>query len=91
MLFRRDPKVPVTPTTQVSQLLHFRVIMLYVVLDRQASRIIYPDVATKPEEYAGSLECEESRVRPAAVSENGRGESMFRWYLYQAYLWRRLP
>lgn len=35
----------VTPLAQISQFLHFFVIMLYVVFDGQAARVEDPDIA----------------------------------------------
>ena len=60
MLLRTDPNVSITPLAELSQLLHFRMRVLYVVLDGQSTRIVHADVATEPEEYSTSLICEET-------------------------------
>ena len=39
VLFRRYPNMAITPFAQLTQLLHFRMLMLHIVLDRQTRRI----------------------------------------------------
>jgi hypothetical protein len=57
MLLRANPYMPVTPFTQLAQLLHFGMFMLYVILDRKTSRIIHAHVAAESEEYSTGLVC----------------------------------
>lgn len=45
----------ITPAAQTPQLLYFRMLVLHIVFDRQSSRIVDSDIATQPEEDAGSL------------------------------------
>ena len=52
MLFRRYPDVAVAPSTELSQLLHLLVHMLYIILDRQTRRIIHADIAAQAKENA---------------------------------------
>lgn len=63
MLFRRDPNVPVAPSTKISELLHFHVMVLNIIFDGEARRVIDADIATKAEEDTGGLESKQARVR----------------------------
>ena len=47
MLLRANPKMSVAPLAQVAKFLHFRVIVLDIVLDWQSSGVIHPDVTPK--------------------------------------------
>jgi hypothetical protein len=46
VLFRRHPNVTITPFTQFTQFLHFGMLMLHIVLDRQPSRIKNTHIST---------------------------------------------
>jgi hypothetical protein len=56
MLLGGDPEVPVTPSTQIAELLYFGMHMPYVILDGQASRVENTDVAAETPENTGDLE-----------------------------------
>ena len=45
MLFRRDPKMSITPSAEVSQFLYLGMVMLDVVFDRETYRIVDSHVA----------------------------------------------
>lgn len=47
MLLRRYPNVSITPLTQITQLLHFRMIVLDVVFEWQVSGIVDAHVAAE--------------------------------------------
>lgn len=55
VLFWRDPNVPITPTTKVSQFLYLDMIMLRVIFDRQSGRIEHPDITSQPEQNPGGF------------------------------------
>ena len=63
MLLRRHPYVPIAPPAQLTQLLHLRMLVLHVILDRQARRVVDAHVAAQPEQDAGLLVREQARVR----------------------------
>ena len=56
MLFRATPELRLAPCAKVSEFLHFRVVVLYIVLDGETLRIIYLDVASYPIQDPGRLE-----------------------------------
>jgi hypothetical protein len=58
MLFRRDPEVPIAPTTQVAEFLDLGMRVLHIIFHRQAGRIIDADVAAKTPQNAANLEGE---------------------------------
>lgn len=62
MLFRRDPKVAIAPSTQVTEFLDLGMRVLHVIFHRQAGRIINADVAAKTPENAADLEGEKFRI-----------------------------
>jgi hypothetical protein len=63
VLLRRDPDVAVAPAAEISELLHFLVVVLDIIFDREAGWVVDADIATKAEEDPGGFECEEARVR----------------------------
>jgi hypothetical protein len=63
VLLRRDPDVTVAPAAEISELLHFLVVVLDIIFDGKASGVIDADIATEAEENPGGFECEEARVR----------------------------
>lgn len=62
MLLRRNPNVAITPSAELSELLHLLVCMLHVILDREPIGIIYTNVATESKEDAGRFEGNEPGV-----------------------------
>lgn len=59
MLLRRNPNMPIAPSAQLAQFLYLLMLVLYVILDRQAGRIIDSDITAKSEENARSFKgCE---------------------------------
>lgn len=50
MLFGRHPELTITPATKIPQLLHLDVIVLIVVLDRQALGVVDAHVNAKTKE-----------------------------------------
>lgn len=64
MLFRRDPDMPIAPSTQVTELLYLWMYMLNVILDWKPGRVVDTDITTKPEEDAGGFKREQTGVRP---------------------------
>ena len=69
MLLVGDPEVPVTPSTQIAELLYFRMHVPYVVLHGQASRVEHTGVATKTPENTADLEGQEFGI--GAVASQG--------------------
>jgi hypothetical protein len=63
VLFRRDPDMAVAPAAEISELLHFLVVVLHIIFDGEASGVVDADIATEVEEYPAGFECEEARVR----------------------------
>ena len=59
MLFRRDPKVPVTPSAQLAKLLYLRMHMLDIVFHGQLGWVVYADIAAETPKNAGNLEGEQ--------------------------------
>jgi hypothetical protein len=53
----------VTPAAEISELLHFLVVVLDIIFNGEASGVVDADIATKAEEDPGSFEGEEARVR----------------------------
>jgi hypothetical protein len=49
VLLGRNPYVPIAPPAQVSQLLHFLVLVLNVILYWQTKRVIHSNVTTQSE------------------------------------------
>ena len=49
VLFRRNPKMTITPSTQTPQLHDLGVLVLDIILDREPSRIVYSHIAPEPE------------------------------------------
>lgn len=52
----------ITPVAQISQLLHFGVVVLHVVFDWQAGGIIDSDVASQAEQNASTFKGQQSRI-----------------------------
>ena len=65
MLLGTDPEMTVAPATEVAKFLHFGMVVLFVVLDWEVLRIIYPDVAAQAEQYPGDFVGEEHGVGPS--------------------------
>lgn len=61
MLPGRDPYVAVAPLTEVTQLLQLGMVVLHIVLNRQAGRVEHSRIATQAEEDAGTLEGQQAR------------------------------
>lgn len=55
MLLRRNPNVAITPSTQVPQFLYFGMLVLHIIFDWQACRIVDSDIAAQPKEETGRL------------------------------------
>ena len=53
----------VAPAAEISELLHFLVVVLHIIFDGEASGVVDADIATEVEEYPAGFECEEARVR----------------------------
>lgn len=61
----------IAPLAKLPELLDFGVTVVDVVLNGQTLRVIHPNIATKPEEDAGCLKCDEAGVGSSlAVSNN---------------------
>ena len=60
MLLRRDPYVAITPAAEISEFLHFLMIVLDIIFDRQTGRIEYADIAAESEENTRRFERQES-------------------------------
>lgn len=70
MLLGAHPYVAVAPFAQLTQFLHFGVIVQDVVFLRKPGWVIYPDVAAETEEDACCFVGEEAGVRPG-ICEQG--------------------
>jgi hypothetical protein len=62
VLLRGDPDVAVAPLAQLAELLHLGVVVLLVVFDGEAGRVVHAHVAAEAEEDAAGFVSEESGV-----------------------------
>ena len=69
MLLWADPDVAVTPFAEIAELLHLWVIVLLVVLDGEARRIVHAYVTAETEENARCLVGKKLRERPDSVCQ----------------------
>lgn len=51
MLLRRYPDMTVTPFAEFTKLLHFWMLVLHIILDRQIRGVIDANVSTQAEKY----------------------------------------
>ena len=65
VLLWRAPHLPVTPATELPQLLHLMMRLVQVVLDGELGRIEHADIAAEAMKNTRSLEGHQLRVRPA--------------------------
>jgi len=63
VLLRRNPDVAVAPAAEISELLHFLVVVLDIIFDGETGRVVDADIAAEAEEDPGGLECQQARVR----------------------------
>jgi hypothetical protein len=52
MLLWTDPDVPIAPLAQIPELLHFRMIELYIIFDWEFSWVKDPNIAPQPKQDA---------------------------------------
>ena len=46
VLLWADPDMSITPFAKFSEFLHFRMVVLDIILNRKAARVVDPDIAT---------------------------------------------
>lgn len=69
MLFGRYPDMAIAPFTQLTQLLHFGVLMLYIILDGQTRRIKDTHISTQTPKYTRALERQQARIRSISYQQ----------------------
>ena len=62
MLLRRDPDVAIAPAAEIPELLHFLVVVLDIIFNGEAGRVVDADIASEAEEDPGGFEGKEPRV-----------------------------
>jgi hypothetical protein len=67
MLLRRNPDMAVTPAAEISEFLHFLVVVLYIIFDGETGRVIDANITAEAEEDPGGFEGEEARVRSVDI------------------------
>lgn len=58
VLLGRNPDVTVAPFAEISKFLYFRMLVLNIVFDRQAGRIVDAYVGTESGQYSRTLKCQ---------------------------------